>query len=58
MQTISKAVTGFIVPDITASRMLSQYDCFHDWQPDGTRSGGCVGLVCSRCGATDEKDVS
>lgn len=30
----------------------------HAWEPDGTFTGGCVGLVCEHCGATDEKDVS
>lgn len=32
--------------------------CPHEWQSDGTHSGGCVGLVCTRCGERDEKDVS
>jgi hypothetical protein len=30
----------------------------HTWEPDGTRSGGCIGLRCAICGAEDEKDVS
>lgn len=33
-------------------------NCIHDWHPARPRSGGCVGLVCTRCGAEDEKDVS
>jgi hypothetical protein len=33
-------------------------ECNHDWQRDGTSSGGCIGLVCTRCGEYDEKDVS
>jgi len=32
--------------------------CIHTWEPDGTRSGGCIGFTCTRCGAEDEKDVS
>lgn len=32
--------------------------CSHDYRPDGTHSGGCVGLVCTNCGASDERDVS
>ncbi len=33
-------------------------ECNHDWRRDGTSTGGCVGLVCTRCGEYDEKDVS
>jgi hypothetical protein len=41
-----------------AESSLSPVPCAHDWQRDGTSSGGCIGLVCTRCGEYDEKDVS
>ena len=38
--------------------VMEQEPCAHDWRRDGTSTGGCVGLVCTRCGEYDEKDVS
>jgi len=39
-----------------AIRLATQ--CNHDWQRDGTSIGGCIGIICTRCGVEDEKDIS
>jgi hypothetical protein len=38
--------------------LVTEKPCAHTWEPDGTRSGGCIGLRCAICGVEDEKDVS
>lgn len=43
-----------------ARQLFEPKRCAHDWQHarEFAASGGCITLVCTKCGEHDEKDVS